>query len=145
MSRISKKVISKELQGNLEDQLAFIISSLTDKNEISVFLEEFLTKEEKIMLGKRLILYMLLYKGLSGSQINSILGMSYETIRWYKQIYNIKPEIFRKYIKKLISREKNKELWGKIEKILEPVALLAEAKTNMRARAKLASGDFWKD
>lgn len=145
MGRVSKIVINKELQKELEEQLAFIISFLTNKDDINLFLDEFLTKEEKVMLGKRLILYMLIQKGLTNSQIRSILGMSYETIRWYKEIFENKPEVFKRHLERLISRERSKELWTRIEKILEPVALALEAKTNMRARAKLASGDFWKD
>ncbi|GEM_PF-1077302 len=145
MGRVSKQILSKDIQEELEDQLSFIISSLTNRDEINLFLKEFLTKEEKTMLGKRLILYMLLYKGLTNTQIHNTLSMSYETIRWYKEIFENKSEPFRKNIDKLLKREKNKALWKKIEKILEPVALAFEAKRNMRARAKLASGEFWKD
>lgn len=145
MGRVSKKSIDKDLKKEIEEQLSFIIASLVNKEEINLFLDEFLTKEEKVMLGKRLILYMLLYRGFTSKQINNLLGLSYETIRWYKQIYAAKPEIFRKYIQKLIFREKSQEFWKKIEKILEPVSLALEAKTNMKARAKLASGDFWRD
>lgn len=145
MGRVSKKSIDKDLKKEIEEQLSFIIASLVNKEEINLFLDEFLTKEEKTMLGKRLILYMLLYRGFTSKQINNLLGLSYETIRWYKQIYAAKPEIFRKYIQKLIFREKSQEFWKKIEKILKPVSLALEAKTNMRARAKLATGDFWKD
>lgn len=145
MGRVSKRFINKELHQELEDQLVFTISSLVNKDEINSFINEFLTKEEKIMLGKRLVLYMLLLKGLSGSKISNILSMSHETIRWYKQIFDNKSEIFKKNIQKLINRERNKKLWEKIEKILEPFALALDAKRDMKARAKLASGDFWTD
>lgn len=144
MGRVSKRALNKELEKELEEQLSFIISSLSNKEEIDIFLKEFLTKEEKIMLGKRLILYMLIYKGFTSSQINSVLSMSYETIRWYREIFESKPEIFKKNIKKLIDRKKSKELWEKVGRILEPLALAMAAKTDMKARARLASGDFWK-
>lgn len=144
MGRVSKRGLNKDLQQEVEEQLSFIVSSLTDKDEINLFLSEFLTKEENTMLGKRLILYMMLYKGMSDSQIYTSLAMSRETIHWYRQIYESKSEIFKKNIKKLINREKSKELWRKIDKLLEPFAFALEAKTNMKARAKLASGDFWK-
>ena len=145
MGRVSKKFINQKFQLELEDQLSFIIQSLTSKTEISSFLNEFLTDEEKIMLGKRLVLYMMLYKNFTSSQIHTALSMSHETIRWYKEIFGNKSEVFRNTIERLIKREKSKEFWQKIDKILEPFALALEAKTNMKARAKLASGDFWKD
>lgn len=144
MGRVSRKAINKDLKEELEEQLSFLISSLNSKEEVNTFLEEFLTEEEKTMLGKRLILYVLLYKGLTATQIHNLLSMSYETIRWYREIFDNKSLSFKKYLKKLIKREKSKEFWNKVEKILEPFALAMEAKSNMRARAKLASGDFWR-
>lgn len=145
MGRVSKRTINKDLENELGEQLSFIIYSLTDKEEINVFLNEFLTREEKLMLGKRLVLYMLLYKGLTNTQINSVLSISHETTRLYRELFGKKPEVFKKTVDRLIKREKTQELWKKIEKIFEPLALALEAKTNMRSRAKLASGDFWKD
>lgn len=144
MGRVSKRFLDKTFEKELEDQLTFIVSSLTDKNEVTLFLTEFLTREEKIMLGKRLVLYMLLSKGLSNVEINRVLGMSFETIRWYKAIFVHKPELFKKNVGKLISREKSQEFWQKIEKILEPFELAMKAKTDMKARARLANADFWK-
>lgn len=145
MGRVSKRPLNKDIEKEVEEHLSFIISSLNKKDEIENFLNEFLTKEEKTMLGKRLVLYMLLYRGMSNTQMFNTLSMSHETIHWYKQIYENKSDIFKNTIQKLIGREKTKELWKKIEKILEPVSLALEARTNMKARAKLASGDFWKD
>ncbi len=145
MGRVSRKIIDKELQKQLEAQLSFIISSLTNKKEIEVFLNEFLTKEEKVMLGKRLILYMLLEKGWTSTQIYRVLGMSYETIRWYKALFESKPDLFKITLQKLIKREKSRELWEKFEKIFETMTLALQAKTNIKARAKLAQGNAFKN
>lgn len=144
MGRVSKRKVNKDIEKELEEQLSFIIVSLTNKEEVNVFLDEFLTEEEKLMLGKRLILYMLLYKGLTNMQINNALSVSHETTRWYREIFEKKPEVFKKTLERLINREKSQELWKKIENILEPFTLALNAKTSMKARAKLASGDFWK-
>lgn len=144
MGRVSRRKVNKDLERDLEEQLSFIIVSLTNKEDVNVFLDEFLTEEEKLMLGKRLILYMLLYKGLTNTQINNALSVSHETTRWYRKIFEKKPEAFKKNLERLINREKSQELWEKIEKILEPFTLALNVKTNMKARAKLASGDFWK-
>ncbi|HVF68982.1 MAG TPA: hypothetical protein VNA13_00270 [Xanthomonadales bacterium] len=142
MGRVSKKIINKDLQKQLEEQLSFIVLSLTNRNDIDIFLSEFLTKEEKIMLGKRIVLYMLLMKGFSSSEIHATLSMSYETIRWYKQLFDTKPTVFKKQLDILIRKEKTKDLWSKIDKMLKPIGLALEAKTNMRARTKLISGNF---
>lgn len=145
MSRVSKKPLHKKMQQELEEQLLIIISSLTKKQQTNAFLDEFLTKEEKLMLGKRLILYMLLYKGWSNTDIHTILSTSYETIRWYKEVYENKSEEFKDMIQKLSKKEEGHTLLEKFEKILEPVALALQAKSSMKARAKLMNGDFWHD
>lgn len=143
MGRVSKRRVNKDLEKDLQEQLSFIVVSLTNKDEVNIFLDEFLTKEEKLMLGKRLILYMLLYKGLTNTQINNALSISHETTRWYREVFDTKPDAFKKTLERLLKREKTQELWKKIENILEPFVLALDAKTNMKSRAKLASGDFW--
>lgn len=142
MGRVSRKPLNKDLKEDLEEQLSFIISSLNKKEDISSFLDEFLTPEEKLMLGKRLILYMMLYKGMASKEIKNSLGMSFETVRWYKLIYEGKSEKFRQSINKLINRENAKQMWGKVEKILKPFDLALRSKTDMKARAKFISADY---
>ena len=145
MGRVSKRVIGDRLREEIDEQLSFTISSLVNKDEVGAFLNEFLTKEEKVMFGKRLVLYMFLQKGFSNTQVTSLLSMSHETVRWHREVSGNKSEAFIKIIERLMKRQSAKELWKKIEKILEPFKLALEAKNNMKARVKLAGGDFWKD
>ncbi len=143
MGRVSKKTIDKDLQNELEEQLSFIVSCLTDKKEIIVFLQEFLTREEKIMLGKRLVLYMLLFRGALSKDIHESLLVSYETIRSYKQHAEVKPVTFQKIIRRLASNEKNKHLLKKIEKLMAPLELFMHAKSDMKARSKFMNGNWF--
>ena len=143
MGRVSKKTIDRKLLDRIESQFFSLIQRLKSREEID-FMNEFLTSEEKIMLGKRLVLYMMLYKGMTSKQIHDSLGMSFETIHWYKQTYEGKSDLFRKKIEELLKNERNDKLWSEIEKVLEPIGLALKSKSNMKARAKLLSGDFWK-
>ena len=143
MGRVSKKTIDRKLLDRIESQFFSLIQRLKSREEID-FMNEFLTSEEKIMLGKRLVLYMMLYKGMTNKQIHDSLGMSFETIHWYKQTYEGKSDLFRKKIEELLKNERNDELWNEIERDLEPIGLALKSKSNMKARAKLLSGDFWK-
>ena len=143
MGRVSKKTIDRKLLDRIESQFFSLIQRLKSREEID-FMNEFLTSEEKIMLGKRLVLYMMLYKGMTNKQIHDSLGMSFETIHWYKQTYEGKSDLFRKKIEELLKNERNDKLWSEIEKVLEPIGLALKSKSNMKARAKLLSGDFWK-
>ena len=44
-------------------------------------------------------------------------------------------------IRKIAKREKTKQFWKSVKKILQPLNLALQAKTNMKARAKLMTGD----
>ena len=141
MTRVSKRQIGDEVKKELEEQLASIIASLSDKNEIKVFLDEFLTNEEKEMLGKRLLLYMLLSKGVLSEDIHKSLSVTYNTIRLYQLLFRSKPEAFRNSVKKLVKKEKTRKLWQKIDKAMQPLELALSMKSDMKARAKFVSGE----
>lgn len=86
---------------------------------------------------------MMIKMGCDSALIKDALNVSYETIRIYRDQLENKSESFHRIINSLLKREAARRLFAKIEKILEPLALAMEAKTNMRARAKLTQGDFW--
>lgn len=94
------------------------------------------------MLAKRLVLYMMLKVGYSPSAVQSTLHVSYETVRAYQNQLEHKNSLFFQTIERLVKRERTKAFFEKIEKMLKPVNLLLRAKTNMQARAKLASGNW---
>lgn len=131
----------KELE-RINKNLSYLISSLSKSEAIESFLNEFLTKEEKTMLSKRLVLFMLLKKGYSSSAIRSVLNLSYETVRTYQSQLDLKSKTFHKTIGRLIKRDETKELFDKIEKLMKPLTLALEAKSNMKSRAKFFSGDY---
>jgi uncharacterized protein YerC len=137
MPRASRREIDKEMQDELRDNFAYLISALHRSKEIENFLEDFLTHEEKTMLSKRLMLHLMLENGYKSSEIEAVLGVSHETIRVHKEIWSRGGEAYRKMIRKIAKREKTKEFWQKVEKILKPLEYAFQAKTNMKARSKL--------
>ncbi|MEM4271328.1 MAG: Trp family transcriptional regulator [Candidatus Pacearchaeota archaeon] len=143
MPRVSKFLLRDKQIKEISSHLHYLISLLNNENEISNFLGNFLTKEEKLMLSKRLVLLMMLKRQYSPSAIKNILHVSYETIRIYQNQLNSKNEIFEKILKKILQRQKTKELFDKINKFLKPIDLAMRSKTNMRARAKFASGNWF--
>ncbi|MBI3093185.1 MAG: hypothetical protein HYZ02_03050 [Candidatus Levybacteria bacterium] len=142
MPRVSKSKLHVDRLKEIEDHFSHLISSLTNSNEIEDFFEGFFTKEEKVMLAKRLVLYMMLKKDYPPSAISSALHMSYETIRSHANQMSGKKDKFFVIIDKLIAREKTNEFFKKIESILKPIDLAMRARNDMKARAKLASGDW---
>ncbi len=137
MGRVSKKTINPDLQQKLDEQLHSLVASLTNKEDIEGFLDEFLTKEEKTMLAKRLLLYMMLLKNFGTEHIHATLSMSRETIRWYREIFATKGDRFRRQVEKQLEKSELQELWSHIEEIISTVI---KSKTNMKARMKLLDG-----
>lgn len=142
MTRISRFLLRNEELKELIDNLTYLFSSLNTKDDIEDFLNEFLTREEKLMLAKRLVLFMMIQKGYSPTVIQSALHISYETVRTYTNQFVNKNQAFHKTIEKLLKRENAKEFWKKIDKLLKPFELALRAKNDMKSRSKLLSGDF---
>jgi uncharacterized protein YerC len=142
MPRVSRKQLGIDIHNQLEDNFSFLISSLQNAKDIEDFFGDFFSSEEKTMLTKRLMLHCMLYAGYSTSQIHAVLGVSQETIRVHKHLFKNGGETYKKIIRKISDREKTKEFWSKVEEILKPVGLLLKSKSDMKARAKLLSGDY---
>lgn len=143
MPRVSRSKLSdKELQ-KLHSYLYNLIASLKNEKEIEGFLDGFLTSEEKVMLTKRLIIFLMLKMNYNISVIQSALHISYETIRTYKNQFPSKNPEFHRILDKLARKETVKQLFRKIDKFLKPLDLALRAKTDMKARARFASGEWW--
>lgn len=142
MPRVSKRPLNKEINIELKGNFSSLISSLQNPREIEKFLNDFLTKEENLMLAKRLMLHLLLDNKYKSLEIQSILGVSKETVRVHKSSWEKSGETYRKIINKIANRRKVKLFLQAIEKKLRPLELVLQAKTNMKARAKFLSGDY---
>ena len=142
MPRASKFSLRQKQFEEMNSHLLYLISSLNNKSEIEDFIESFLTKEEKIMLTKRLVLFMMLHKEYSPSIIKNTLHISYETIRIYQNQLISKNKTFQKLIENLLKRQESLNFFKSINKLLKPLDLAFNSKRNMKARAKFASGNF---
>ncbi len=142
MPRTSKFRLDQKQLDEINSHLLFLISSLKNSGEAERFFGDFLTKEEKIMLSKRLVLFMMIKKGYGPSVIQSALHISYETVRTYQNQLSSKDKFFHETLDKLIKRQGTLSLFAKIDKLLKPIDLALKSKSNMQARAKFASGDW---
>lgn len=145
MPRASRNPIKRAISQDLNDNFAFLISSLHNSKEIQQFFEDFLTREEKIMLTKRLMLHLMLENQYTITEIGSVLGISRETIRVHRNIWGRGGIIYKNIIRKIADREKTKEFWQKVERILKPLELVMSSRSDMKARAKLLSGELFDD
>lgn len=143
MPRVSRKVIKKEMLQELDDYFVSLISGLVNPNQIRYFLNDFLTLEEKVMLAKRLMVHLMLENGYGSSQIENVVGVSRETIRIHRSIWSRGGQAYKRIIGRISKKEKSKRFWQKVEKILTPLDLALRSGTDMRARAKIYSGNWF--
>jgi len=138
MPRASKQFLDKSVWSQIHQTLAKVISSY-NQPELEKFLTEFLTKEEKIMLAKRLTLYIMLLAGYSDTEIKEVLRLSFETIRSAKGFLEAKGKEFKK---DLLSLSEKPKKTGETNRLIKMLDLALSAKSNVKSRAKLTSGDY---
>ena len=114
MPHISKKKIKKEHLQKLYGELSDVLERTARNSWTRLFLRDFLTKTEKIMLAKRFAVIYLLSEDVPHSYITESLGMSPTTIARMSLKYEI-----GKYsaILKIAKKEK-RDIWSVLEKIL---------------------------
>jgi uncharacterized protein YerC len=118
MSQISKYPVNKEVSERMFEVFQTTISSLSNKEEIEDFFEDFLSPIEKIMLAKRLSIAVLLAKGYSYPSIAAILRVTPNTIANVSLALKYKGRGYKKAVEKILSNEKMNDFWQKIEGIL---------------------------
>ena len=142
MPRASKYKFNEREFEKIYSHLLYTISSINNSGDVEKFLDGFLSKEEKIMLAKRLVLFMMLKRNYPPPVIQGALHISYETVRINQNQLSSKNPYFQTLLDRLIRREQTKELFEKLDKALKPLTLALESKTNMKSRAKFISGDW---
>lgn len=120
MTQVSKYPIQKEIYDEIFDTFLQTIASLTTKDQVLSFFNEFLTPTEKIMFSKRLAMGLLIAEGYDYKQISNLLKTSSATISSFSSFYK-----YGKDYKKVIDRiKKEKEIEDFLRVIGERVSAL---------------------
>lgn len=142
MPRASRRTVRKEVDLELKENFASLISSLSSKNDIEQFFQDFLTREENTMLTKRLMMHLMIENGHRTSDIQAFLSVSKETVRIHKNVWGKGVDTYKKVISKIAKREKTRQFFKKLEKMFRPIELEMKSRNDIKARAKFASGDW---
>src|SRR5437868_15324203 len=116
MPRVSKAQISKDQLDELFIDLSRLLGSFKHEKGLGEFLQELLTKEEKVMLSKRIAMYSMLYSQVPLFTIQQTLGMSAESMRIYNHKKYLKSEKFKLILKSLGDTKKRKKYFQNFEK-----------------------------
>jgi uncharacterized protein YerC len=89
MTQVSRFPLSKTLEDQMHSLFRRALATLTTEQDIGEFLDDLLSPTEKVMLGKRLAIAILLDKGYDQRTIHNIMKVSVTTVNtvnfWLKQ------------------------------------------------------------
>lgn len=80
MPQVSRRKLTKETEAEVIKQLKLVLTKISKMEEMSFFLDTFLTETEKLMLAKRLTIVILLKEGIPESQIAATLHVTRMTV-----------------------------------------------------------------
>lgn len=119
MSQVSKRVLGKQAEVRILDLLWISLSMLSTKQEITLFLDDFLTPTEKMMLAKRLTIAFMLIKGYGYPMINNRIKVSDQTIWNIKAILHHRGKGYKNTIKKIMEKENWEKFWNEMDHFFE--------------------------
>src|SRR3989344_3613265 len=80
MPKVSKNLLPAETRKEIMDALIRTLTKIDNDRLLARFLDDLLTPTEKLMLGKRLMVAVLLQKGYSYGAVCRVLKMSKTTV-----------------------------------------------------------------
>lgn len=128
MTQISKYSIKQDLYNEILNIFVRVISGLRSEGSVKLFLNEFLSPTEKIMLAKRMAVGIFVAKGYGYKEIGDALKMSTSTIAEYALAYKYK-DGYKEIINKILRNKiVEKHIYELIEGFAE-IELLGNSKS----------------
>lgn len=93
-----------------------MFAGIKSAKEIKIFLEEFLSPTEKVMLAKRMTIAILFSKGHDHRAISSMLKVSTSTINNIAKFLQARSPGYQLMIKKYLEKESTKEFLKDLER-----------------------------
>lgn len=117
MTKVSRKLLNKKIQGQIFNNLWESLSQLKNKKDIEIFLADLLTPTERIMAAKRLAIAVMLLKNMDYGKIKETVKVSNETIS--KVSTTVKSNHgYQLAINKIIKTEAGRKFWEEIEDLI---------------------------
>ena len=118
MSQVSKRVVSPPILERLFENFWELFADIKKPKEIQVFLEDFLSPTEKVMLAKRMAIIILFSKGFGHRSISSMLKVSTSTVNNIARYLGLKTPGYQLLIKKYLQKESTKEFLRDLERTI---------------------------
>lgn len=141
MSHLSKRVLDKKVQRQLDQSLIYLVKSLQNYDEVESFLSATFSETEKKMIAKRVAAVFLLAHKFDQTEICNLLKITPETVQRLKLRMQINKSDFELISKKLERLKNVEDLKSFIEPILSYVIKAGGGLTPNPFYAKLSRGE----
>ena len=116
MSQVSKRILKADVTERLFQNFWEMFANIKQTRQIQLFLEDFLSPTEKIMLAKRMAIAILFSKGYDHRTISSMLKVSTTTVNNIARFLNAKTPGYQLLIKKYSQKQSIKEFIQELER-----------------------------
>lgn len=117
--QISKSKLNPKVEKQIKDLIAQVIADIKSPDDARIFLRDFLSHSEGLVLAKRLAVVLYLEKGKSYEQIRQDIKVSSATIASVQAMLESRSEGFMLAVKKLKAEEWADQWVGKITKLFQ--------------------------
>lgn len=121
MTQVSRRPVSQKLSERMFELLAKSITKLRDQKTVSVFLEDFFTPTEKIMMAKRIAMALLLSRGWQHDAISHYLKVSTSTVAILKNRLKTTGQGYAHIIKEIESDQEWEQIWLDLQQGFEEI------------------------
>lgn len=118
MTKVSRRIVNKELEKHIFEVFIKTIVDLKNEKEVADFLEDLLSPTEKIMLVKRLAIAILLAKDYTYDAIDETLKVSRPTIMNVSYWLKHGKSGYRRVIERIVNNQKKEAFMDNIEELL---------------------------
>jgi|SRR3989344_5474648 len=85
MPHVSKRRLKKDIYNRVHEDFAELLVEICGYGNRDAFVQELLTKTERLMLGKRLATVLMLMKGYSAYRVERTLKLTEQTVRRFNR------------------------------------------------------------
>lgn len=138
MPKVSQNPLSPETKREIASALIRTLARIDDETLLSRFLDDLLSPTEKVMLGKRLMVAVLLQKGYSYGAVCRVLKMSKTTVHLVQRELVKSGEGYHRIFDLFFRASRGQRIVEKIEQILDALTLPAKGSPSGMRRWKRA-------
>ena len=138
MPKVSKNLLPAETRKEIMDALIRTLTKIDNDRLLARFLDDLLTTTEKLMLGKRLMVAVLLQKGYSYGAVCRVLKMSKTTVHIIQRDLFRSGEGYKKIFDLFFRESKGQRVLDAIERFLDSITLPVKGSPSSMRRWKRA-------